>query len=64
MERVREAIAILGTERAMFATNFPAVGPRIDYHGLVRAVSRMLPDFSPQDRDRFLWRNAAAFYNL
>jgi len=48
----------------MFATNFPAVGPRIDYDGLVRAVSRMLPDFSPQDRDRFLWRNAAAFYNL
>lgn len=61
---VRDALAIFGIERAMFATNFPVAGLRIDYDGLVRSVALMLQDFSCEDRDRFFWRNTAAFYCL
>jgi predicted TIM-barrel fold metal-dependent hydrolase len=48
----------------MFATNFRVAGLRIDYDGLVRAVSLMLQYFSAEDRDRFFWCNATAFYRL
>jgi predicted TIM-barrel fold metal-dependent hydrolase len=58
---VRDAIAIFGIERSIFATNFPVAGLRIDYDGLVRAVSQMLQDYSPEDRDRCFWRNAPLF---
>ena len=61
---VREAIAIFGVERCMFATNFPVAGLRIGYDALVRAVARMVADLAPEDRDRFFWKNAAAFYRL
>ncbi|MGH7029609.1 MAG: amidohydrolase family protein [Stellaceae bacterium] len=61
---VREAIAVFGIERAIFATNFPVAGLRVGYDDLVRAVARMLADFSAADRERFFWRNAAAFYRL
>jgi predicted TIM-barrel fold metal-dependent hydrolase len=61
---VLEAIAIFGIERCLFATNFPVAGLRIDYDTLVRSLSRMLADRSPAERERFFWRNAAAFYRL
>lgn len=61
---VLEAIAIFGIERCMFASNFPVAGLRIDYDTLVRAVRRMLDDFSEADRHRFFVGNAAAFYRL
>jgi predicted TIM-barrel fold metal-dependent hydrolase len=61
---VQEAIAIFGIERCLFATNFPVAGLRIDYDTLVRSLSRMMADRSPADRERFFWRNAAAFYRL
>jgi predicted TIM-barrel fold metal-dependent hydrolase len=61
---VRDAIAIFGIERAVFATNFPVASLRIGYDALVRAMSRMLADRSREDRDRFFWQNAAAFYRL
>ncbi len=61
---VREAIAIFGIERCLFATNFPVAGLRIGYDTLVRSLSRMLADRSPADRDRFFWKNAASFYCL
>lgn len=61
---VTEAIAIFGIERAMFASNFPVAGLRIGYGALVGAMSRMLADHSRDDRERFFWRNAAAFYRL
>jgi predicted TIM-barrel fold metal-dependent hydrolase len=61
---VRDAIAIFGIERSMFASNFPVAGLRIGYGALVEAMSRMLADRSPEDRERFFWRNAAAFYRL
>ena len=61
---VLDAIAIFGIDRAVFATNFPVASLRIGYDALVRAMSRMLADRSPEDRDRFFWKNAAAFYRL
>ena len=61
---VTEAIAIFGIERAMFASNFPVAGLRIGYGALVEAMSRMLADRPQEERDRFFWRNAAAFYRL
>jgi len=61
---VRDAIAIFGIERCLFATNFPVAGLRVGYDTLVRAVQRMIGDYSPSDQARFFWKNAAAFYRL
>lgn len=61
---VRDAIAIFGIARCMFASNFPVAGLRVDYDTLVRSVHRMIADFSPADQERFFWRNAAVFYRL
>ncbi|MBL8670420.1 MAG: amidohydrolase family protein [Alphaproteobacteria bacterium] len=61
---VRDAIAIFGIARCMFATNFPVAGLRIGYDALVRAVQRMLADLPAADQERFFWRNAESFYRL
>jgi predicted TIM-barrel fold metal-dependent hydrolase len=61
---VLDALAIFGVERAMFATNFPVAGLRIGYGDLVAAMSRMLDHLSPEQRDRFFWQNAKAYYRL
>src|SRR5437764_3796230 len=61
---VRDALAIFGIERSMFASNFPVAGLRIGYGALIAAMSRMLADRSPEERDRFFWKNAVAFYRL
>jgi predicted TIM-barrel fold metal-dependent hydrolase len=61
---VRDALAIFGIERAMFASNFPVAGLRIGYGALVAAMRRILADRSPEDRNRFFWKNAMAFYRL
>jgi predicted TIM-barrel fold metal-dependent hydrolase len=61
---VRDALAIFGIERAMFASNFPVAGLRIGYGALVAAISRMLADRPAEERDRFFWKNAAEFYRL
>ena len=61
---VWDALAIFGIERAIFATNFPVAGLRIGYGALVTAVSDMLAHLSPDQRERFFWKNAAAFYRL
>ena len=61
---VLDALTIFGVERAIFATNFPVAGLRIGYGDLVTAVYRMLSHLSPDQRDRFFWKNAAAFYRL
>lgn len=61
---VRDALAIFGVERAIFATNFPVAGLRIGYHALVDAMRRMLEPLSAEERDRFFWKNAKAFYRL
>jgi predicted TIM-barrel fold metal-dependent hydrolase len=61
---VRDAIAIFGIDRSMFASNFPVAGLRIGYGALVTALSHMLADLTSDQRDRFFWKNAKAFYRL
>ena len=61
---VLDALAIFGIERAIFATNFPVAGLRIGYGALIAAISRMLGHLSPEERDRFFWKNAKSFYRL
>ena len=61
---VRDAIRIFGIDRSMFASNAPVSCLKISYDALVRAVKRMLEDYSEEDQSRFFWRNAHAFYRL
>jgi predicted TIM-barrel fold metal-dependent hydrolase len=61
---VRDAIAIFGVERCIFATNFPVAGLRVSYDTLVRSVARMVSDLSAADREALFWRNAARFYRV
>ena len=61
---VREALAIFGIERCMFASNFPVAGLRITYDALVKAIARMAEDLPPAQRDALFWANAARFYRL
>jgi predicted TIM-barrel fold metal-dependent hydrolase len=61
---VRDALAIFGLERCLFASNFPVAGLRIGYDPLVRAVARMVADLGEAQREAVFWRNAARFYRL
>jgi predicted TIM-barrel fold metal-dependent hydrolase len=61
---LRDALAIFGVERCLFATNFPVAGLRIGYDKLVRAVAGMVADLNAEERDAFFWRNAARFYRI
>jgi predicted TIM-barrel fold metal-dependent hydrolase len=61
---VLDTIRIFGIQRCVFATNYPVAGLRIGYDDLVRAVNRMVRDLPEKDRERFFWRNAAAFYRI
>ena len=61
---VLDAIAIFGIERAIFATNFPVAGLRVEYDALVSAISRMLGQLPSEQCDRFFWKNAKTFYRL
>jgi predicted TIM-barrel fold metal-dependent hydrolase len=61
---VRDALAIFGIERCMFASNFPVAGLRIPYGELVKAIARMVEDLSASQRDGLFWANAARFYRL
>jgi len=61
---LRDALAIFGVERCIFATNFPVAGLRIGYDALVRAVARMVRDLPAAAREALFWRNAARFYRI
>jgi len=61
---VRDALEIFGIDRCMFATNAPVSCLKISYDRLVRAVKRMVADYSEDDQAKFFWRNAEAFYRL
>jgi len=61
---VRDALAIFGVERCLFATNFPVAGLRVSYDTLVRAVALMVEDLPVAAREALFWRNAARFYRI
>ena len=63
-EVVREAVAIFGVERCMWASNFPVAGLRIGYRAQLEGMLEILQDLSEDERDRVFCRNAAAFYRI
>jgi predicted TIM-barrel fold metal-dependent hydrolase len=61
---VRDALAIFGVERCLFATNFPVARLRVTYDTLVRSVAQMVEDLPVAEREALFWRNAARFYRI
>jgi predicted TIM-barrel fold metal-dependent hydrolase len=61
---VFEAIDAFGTDRAMFASNFPVDRLARDYPSLWRAFAALVEDLDEASRSRLLRANAEAFYRL
>ncbi|WP_082652430.1 amidohydrolase [Aureimonas sp. AU12] len=61
---VREAIAIFGTERAMFASNFPVDSLCVDFDTLYRGFKTIVADFAPLSQYELFAGNAIATYGL
>jgi predicted TIM-barrel fold metal-dependent hydrolase len=61
---VFEAIDAFGTDRAMFASNFPVDRLARDYPSLWRAFAALVEDLDEASRGRLLRANAEAFYRL
>jgi predicted TIM-barrel fold metal-dependent hydrolase len=61
---VLDTIEIFGTDRCMFASNFPVDKLHADYHAIWRAFDRVTADFSQAERRALFHDNAARFYRL
>ena len=61
---VLDTIEIFGTDRCMFASNFPVDKLHADYHAIWRAFDRITADFSQAERRALFHDNAARFYRL
>ncbi|MBI3146727.1 MAG: amidohydrolase family protein [Pseudogulbenkiania sp.] len=61
---IREAIAIFGIERSMFASNFPVAGLRVSYDGLVQTARAAVAHCSPAQQQAFFAGNALRFYRI
>ena len=61
---VREAIALFGFKRCMFASNFPVSGLRIGYVDQAKAVAHMIKDCSETERRSLFHDSANSFYRL
>jgi predicted TIM-barrel fold metal-dependent hydrolase len=61
---VREAIAIFGVERCMFASNFPVDGLCIGYRALFDAFKDFVADRAPAEQRALFHDNAARLYRL
>jgi predicted TIM-barrel fold metal-dependent hydrolase len=57
---VREAVEVFGADRVMFGTDYGPVP--LDPKEHVDIVNTL--GISPADKEKILWRNAAAFFNL
>lgn len=63
-EIIRDTIDIFGTERCMFASNFPVAGLRITYQALLRTFAAAIADRSEAAR-RAIWHdNAIRLYRI
>ncbi|VWC35431.1 putative amidohydrolase [Burkholderia stagnalis] len=61
---IREAIAIFGWERCLFASNFPVAGLRVTYPALLRTFAAALADLDDGAR-RAIWHdNAIRVYRI
>ena len=61
---VRDAIAIFGLERCMFATNWPVCTLTVPYADLVDGICDILADLDEAAWDAFFCGNAAKFYRV
>ncbi|MDA1118621.1 MAG: amidohydrolase family protein [Proteobacteria bacterium] len=61
---VLEAIGIFGTERCMFASNFPVDGLRVSFRQMFDDFKRMTRDLSSTERRALFHDNAVRFYRL
>ena len=61
---VREAIALFGFKRCMFASNFPVSGLRISYTDQAKAIAHMIKDCSNTERRSLFHDSATYFYRL
>lgn len=61
---IREAIAIFGVERCMFASNYPVDGLKGSWDHLYRTYKASVADFSQSDREALFAGNAIRFYRI
>jgi predicted TIM-barrel fold metal-dependent hydrolase len=63
-DRVREAIDIFGTDRAMIASNFPTDRLFADFDTTLGALAEAVADFSEDEQRALFARNANRIYRL
>ncbi|MGI9509293.1 MAG: amidohydrolase family protein [Geminicoccaceae bacterium] len=61
---VRDAIAMFGAYRCMFASNYPVDGLCADFKTIYSGFMTITADFSPSDRQKLFHDNAARLYRL
>lgn len=61
---VLETIEIFGSDRCMFASNFPVDSLYSTYSDLITAFRTITADFSPGERALLFHANAARVYRL
>lgn len=61
---IRDAIAIFGVERCMFASNFPVDGLIGDFDTIFTGFLAATADLTAEQRDRLFHHNAARIYRL
>jgi predicted TIM-barrel fold metal-dependent hydrolase len=63
-EVVQPVLDIFGTDRCVFATNFPVDRINGSFPQLIRVLSEILKPYSEEQRRRFFCGNARIFYRL
>ncbi|HEX2477897.1 MAG TPA: amidohydrolase [Geminicoccaceae bacterium] len=61
---VRDAIAIFGADRCMFASNFPVDGLCADFDTIFRGFKTIVADLSQAEQSSLFCANALKFYRL
>jgi predicted TIM-barrel fold metal-dependent hydrolase len=61
---VREAAAIFGADRIMFASNLPVASLSTDFHGIMHVMRTALQDRTDVDLHKFFHANATRFYRI
>lgn len=61
---VREAAAIFGPDRIIFASNLPVASLSTDFGGIVDVMRTALADRPREELEKFFFRNAIRFYRI
>lgn len=61
---VKEAAAIFGPDRIIFASNLPVASLSTDFAGIMDVMRTALADRSREDLEKFFHRNAIRFYRI